>query len=600
MLRQAVRSVAVILKYARIPTVLTLILRFAQSFEAPLSIFFTGKLVNSIGFYIKGDILISEIIKWAVLLIAIMLISANSGLFLGLAEIFTHKTLNKNFTGVVLEKFRRLDYSCFEDPDVLNTLERMGSEPHLRIYYLYNNTISAISTFISLLATAVVFTQVSVWFAVVYFILLAPILWFNYKSIEARQRLWNTEMPNWRRRTYLSALLADKHAEFELKTFGAVKFILSKWRKIADDFRREYVNMRIKSSKYGIFHVITLAVWAVFVILSMIYGLLDETNQAVNIGVFVACITSIGAILNSSSVMSGAFSQVSQDCLEMKHYDIFMSLPEVAPDIITTEFTPIQNPHIIFDNVYFSYPKTDKNVLNGATFEIFPGERVALVGENGAGKSTIVKLLCGLYKPNSGDIYINDVSINQIPASQLRQVFSVVFQDFCGYELTLRENVAFGNINKINDDEAIKKALKDGLLTEIETQELSIDSNLGKLEDDGTDLSGGQWQKVAVSRTLLSDGAFVILDEPTASLDPVAESKMYETFQSVLQKRGCVMISHRLASAKLADKIIVLNNGAVTQTGTHSELMSQGGLYRDMFTAQSAWYVTGGDKTDNG
>ena len=586
MLKQAVRSVAVILKYARIPTVFTLLLRFVQAFETPLSVFFTGKLVNGIGAYINGETPLPDVIKWAAFLIIIMLFSANSGLLLGLAEIFTHRTLNKNFTGVVLEKFRKLDYACFENPDVLNTLERMGSEPHLRIYYLYNNTVSAISMFISLIGTAVVFTQVSVWFAIVYFILLAPLLWFNYKAIEARQKLWNTEMPNWRRRTYLSALLADKHAEFELKTFGAVGFILKKWKRIADDFRREYVSMRVKSSKYGVFHVITLAVWAVFVILSMIFGL---SAGNINIGVFIACITSMGAILQSSSNMSGAFSQVSQDCLEMKHYDIFMSLPEIngaecgdpgEPDIT-------DKIHILFDNVIFSYPKTDKPVLNGVTFEISPGERIALVGENGAGKSTIVKLLCGLYKPDSGDIYINGVSISQFSASQLRRVFSVVFQDFCGYELTLRENAAFGDIKKINDDAAIYKALKDGLWAD----ELSLDANLGKLEEDGVDLSGGQWQKIAVSRSMLSESAFIILDEPTASLDPLAESRMYETFQSVLQKRGCVMISHRLASAKLADKIIVLYGGAVTQAGTHEELMSQGGLYHEMFTAQSAWYV---------
>lgn len=580
MLKQAIRSITVILKYARVPTVITLILKFMQSFEAPLSIFFTSRLVNEIGSYINGESPLTGVIKWATLLIIIMLLSANSDLFLGLTEIYTHKTLNHNFTGIVLEKFRKLDYSCFENPDVLNTLERMGSEPHLRIYYLYNNTINTIFTFISIAGTAIVFTQVSMWFAVVYFIILVPLLWFNYKSIEARQRLWNTEMPNWRRRTYLSALMADKHAAFELKIFGALNFILTKWKQLANDFRREYVRMRLKSSKYDILHVITLAIWAVFVILSMIFGLLNAT---VNIGVFIACITSMGTILSSSSAMSNAFSQVSQDCLEIKHYDIFMALPEIPPDI---ENITIENPHIVFDNVYFSYPKTDRTVLNGVTFDIFPGERIAIVGENGAGKSTIVKLLCGLYQPDKGDIYINGISITQISSSQLRKIFSVVFQDFCGYELTLRENVAFGNISKIDDDTAINEALKDGLWT----NEMPLDRNLGKLESDGVDLSGGQWQKIAVSRSILSDSAFIILDEPTASLDPVAESHMYETFQSVLQKRGCVMISHRLASAKLADKIIVLDDGMAVQVGTHTELMSDGGLYCEMFTAQSAWY----------
>ncbi|MCL2097054.1 MAG: ABC transporter ATP-binding protein/permease [Oscillospiraceae bacterium] len=596
MLKQAVNSVAVILKYARTPTVLTLILRLLQSFEAPLTIFFTGRLINSISAYINQNAGLTELVKWAAFLIAVMLISANSGMFLGLAEIFTHRALNKNFTGVVLEKFKRLDYSCFESPDALNTLERMGSEPHLRIYYLYNNTVCAVSMFISLLGTAAVFTQVSVWFAAVYFILLAPLLWFNYKAIEARQRLWNTEMPNWRRRTYISALLADKHAEFELKIFGAAGFALKKWKKFADDFRREYVKMRIKSSKYGVFHVITLGIWASFVILSMIFGL---TGGTIDIGLFVAGVASVGAALAASNAMSGAFSQVSNDCLEMKHYNIFMSLPEICvnPRIPGVDFKAenfenfenFEKVSVLFDDVFFSYPKTDKTALNGVSFEILPGERVAIVGENGAGKSTIVKLLCGLYKPDGGGIYINGVSVSQFPISELRKIFSVVFQDFCGYELTLRENVAFGDISKINDDGAILEALRDGLWNE-SFEYLPLDANIGRLADDGVDLSGGQWQKIAVSRSMLSGGAFIILDEPTAALDPLAESRMYETFQSVLKKRGCVMISHRLASAKLADKIIVLDGGKVIQSGSHGELMEQKGLYSEMFAAQSAWY----------
>jgi ABC-type multidrug transport system fused ATPase/permease subunit len=233
-------------------------------------------------------------------------------------------------------------------------------------------------------------------------------------------------------------------------------------------------------------------------------------------------------------------------------------------------------------------------VLRGVTFSVRQGERVALVGENGAGKSTIVKLLCGLYKPDRGDIRIGGAPIAELSASQLRRVFSVVFQDFGSYELTLRENLAFGDIGKLNDDGALRGALERGLWSE----SMALDTNLGKIEDDGVDLSGGQWQRIAVARSLLGDSAFVILDEPTAALDPLAESRMYETFQSMLRvglrERGCVMISHRLASAKLADKIIVLDGGAVAQSGAHDELMKTEGRYREMFTAQAAWYVDGG------
>jgi ATP-binding cassette subfamily B protein len=195
------------------------------------------------------------------------------------------------------------------------------------------------------------------------------------------------------------------------------------------------------------------------------------------------------------------------------------------------------------------------------------------VGENGAGKSTVVKLLCGLYKPDSGEVSAGNIS--------------VVFQDYAGYELTLRENIALGSLDKLYEDGALHDALRRGLWAE----KIPLATNLGKLEDDGIDLSGGQWQRIAVARSLVSDSAFIILDEPTASLDPLAESKMYETFQSVLQQRGCVMISHRLASARLADKIIVLDGGKVVQTGTHDELVARDGLYAEMFAAQRAWYV---------
>jgi len=236
--------------------------------------------------------------------------------------------------------------------------------------------------------------------------------------------------------------------------------------------------------------------------------------------------------------------------------------------------------------VEFTYPKTDAKILNGVSFEVKQGERVALVGENGAGKSTIIKLLCRLYKPDSGRILINGTDIQTADAAALRRVFSVVFQDFCKYTLTLRENVAFGDLSKLRDDNALRDALKMGLADGI----AELDTPLGKLEENGVDISGGQWQRVAVARACLPNSAFVILDEPTASLDPVAESNMYHSFAEVLKNRGCIMISHKLASAKMADKIVVLSDGVVSETGAHADLMAAGGLYSRMYASQSAWY----------
>jgi ABC-type multidrug transport system fused ATPase/permease subunit len=237
--------------------------------------------------------------------------------------------------------------------------------------------------------------------------------------------------------------------------------------------------------------------------------------------------------------------------------------------------------------VVFSYPKTDVKILKGVSFEINEGERAALVGENGAGKSTIVKLLCGLYKPDGGRILINGADILTMDAAALRQVFSVVFQDFCKYAFTLRENVALGDLTKLRDDKALREALKTGLAGGI----AELDAPLGKMDDSGSDISGGQWQRVAIARACLPGSAFVILDEPTASLDPVAESDMYNSFAEVLKNRGCIMISHRLASARLADKILVLSDGVITETGRHADLSASGGLYFRMYESQSAWYA---------
>ena len=272
----------------------------------------------------------------------------------------------------------------------------------------------------------------------------------------------------------------------------------------------------------------------------------------------------------------------------MEHYYNFLSLPVVNA---TESKIDLSNPHIVFDNVYFTYPHTNNEILKGISMEFYPNQHISLVGENGAGKSTIIKLLCKLYKPDSGKITINGIDINDLSVADLKRAYSVVFQDYAMYSLSLRENIAFGDINQIENDDVIIAALQQGLSSDV-LKELrgNLDANLGKIEEDGVDLSRGQWQRIAISRACLSNSAFVILDEPTASLDPIAETEMYQAFSSLLSQKGSLMISHRLASAKLADIIYVINDGTIKEKGTHKELIAQKGLYESMFNAQSSWY----------
>lgn len=588
MIKESLKSIGIMLKYAKVPTIFSLVGLLVQSFMMPLSIYFTGNLVNSVGGFIEKTSSLTSVGIWAILLLISMLLSANLGIIGNIQYIQMQRALNNNMTGAVLGKFKRLDYACFEDKDVQDTLNRMGNAPQDKILNLFLNITGVISMTISIIGTAFIFTQVSIWFSLVFFVLLIPMLWCDYKSMNMMNTMFNNQTENLRRMWYYAGLLSNKASLFELKIFGAISFILDKWKHKAKNVLDERVKTTIKSQKYHFFSTILLISWSTFIMLSLIFSLVDNK---ISIGVFVAVVTSTGTILGLSENLSHSFSNVSQRFLQIKHYNTFMELPEIN-DLNNND--PIENPHIVFKNVCFTYPKTKKQILNNVSFEINLGEKVSLVGENGAGKSTIIKLLCKLYKPDSGHILINDIDINRLSHNQMRSVCSVVFQDFCNYSLTLRENVAFGNIKRINDDKALKLALKSGLWEE----SLNLDTNLGKIEEDGIDLSGGQWQRIAIARACVAESAFILLDEPTASLDPIAESKMYEAFQSVLKNRGCIMISHRLASAKLADKIIVIADGTVAECGSHADLMLQDELYKKMFISQSAWYLEGGESNE--
>lgn len=242
---------------------------------------------------------------------------------------------------------------------------------------------------------------------------------------------------------------------------------------------------------------------------------------------------------------------------------------------------------IEFRNVYFVYPSNEKTIFKDFSLSFYTDEHLAIVGNNGAGKSTLIKLLVGLYRPTKGKILIDGKDIQLYREKEMMKIVSVVFQDFKEYELSVRENVSFGDIEKIHDDEKIRKAMEQGMIIDFGND---LDQPLGKLEKEGKDLSGGQWQRLAIARACIADSELVILDEPTASLDPIAENELYMNFMKLKGVKGCLIISHRLASAKIADRIIVIDKGTKVEDGSHEMLMNLKGLYYEMFSAQKAWY----------
>ena len=271
---------------------------------------------------------------------------------------------------------------------------------------------------------------------------------------------------------------------------------------------------------------------------------------------------------------------------------------------VETEIVPIKSPcehlergvpHTIeFKNVYFSYPGTTKNVLKNVSFKLEGGETAVLVGLNGAGKTTLIKLLTRLYDPTDGVILLDGKDIREYDTKELYSIFGIIFQDFGKYALTVNENISFGDASTELDQERVLESAKrsgaDDFIKELPKQ---YDTSLMKFfEEDGTELSIGQWQKLSVARAFYSNSDILILDEPTASLDALAEQQIFNQFDTLSKNKTTIFVSHRLSSATRADKIIVLEHGEIVETGTHAELMELNGKYHHLFTTQAERYIS--------
>jgi ATP-binding cassette subfamily B protein len=248
---------------------------------------------------------------------------------------------------------------------------------------------------------------------------------------------------------------------------------------------------------------------------------------------------------------------------------------------------------IKFDNVYFCYPNTDRYILKGVSFEIKKGMQCSLIGLNGAGKTTITKLMMGFYRPTSGKILINNVDITEYSYDQLSSFFVCMQQELINYKMTVRENLGLFKINKRIDDNSLDQVLSRCKVLDLKEKfNNDYDTNLSPELENGIMLSGGEWQKIAIARSMFAERDFYILDEPTAALDPLSEVEFYHNFKSLMDNKTCLYITHRLGSTYLFDQCIVLNDGIIEEIGTHEELMNiKNGVYKRLYNEQKSWYV---------
>ncbi|MCU0624421.1 MAG: ABC transporter ATP-binding protein/permease [Gemmatimonadaceae bacterium] len=398
-----------------------------------------------------------------------------------------------------------------------------------------------------------------------------------------------TQTPEERERDYLGTLLTEFKSTKEVRAYVLADYLLARHRRIAEflfEKRKAIYALGARTSLFtGLVTGTSLALAYAFVAWRGTTGEIDPGGVVLVIGAFTAVAGTLGNI-------SSTFAAVDQHTTFLDDYFSFLAIEPLVPMPATPREPPAHlTGGITFDRVSFQYRGSTRGALRDFSLEIRPGELIALVGDNGAGKSTFVKLLLRFYDPTGGAIRIGDVDLREIDPAVLRSRIGVLFQDFATYELTVRENVAMGRPEALVDESRIWKALRDARAEEVVGKLPSgLDSRTGRLFEGGHDLSGGEWQRLAIARIIYRDADVWVLDEPTSALDPEAEAAVFAELKANLQGRIGIVISHRFSTVRIADRIAVIDDGRVAELGTHEELVGRGGRYAQLFELQAAGY----------
>ena len=494
----------------------------------------------------------------------------------------------------IMEKAKELDLASFDRPEFYEKLENANREAGIRPITVMSSTFDAISKFISLVSYIVVLVTAPGmwWIAPVMIVISIPTAVVNFTYRRKTFEYLRRRSKDRRQMNYYSDIMVDKNLVKEIRMYD-----------LADTFRGEFKNVfaryykglrrlivRENAWQIGLSIVASVANCVFFAIIAM--KVFDGEIQIGDYSLYTGALTSIASTVSSLISVS---AQVYEGTLFIDNLIAFMKEePTVVPSIPEPQTVEMGKPHTIeFRNVSFAYPGTNKNVIKNINLTIRPGETAVLVGLNGAGKTTFIKLLTRLYDPTEGQILLDGRDIKEYDTKTLYSIFGIIFQDFGKYAFSVEDNIRFGDIHREEDKEAIRRAAADAgaedfisrLPREYETPLMRY------FEPDGLELSIGQWQKLSIARAFYSRSDILILDEPTASLDPLAEQEIFNQFDALRQDKTTIFVSHRLSSATVASKIIVLEYGELVEEGTHKELMAKKGKYYELFSTQASRYI---------
>lgn len=452
----------------------------------------------------------------------------------------------------------------------------------IRMFYILYFGVQVMSVF------AVIFS-LNIWSGVISVAIAIPAIAVSVKNGLEKYKAYKDSSKIDRYANVYADILTKKDYLEERETFGYTPYIIKNWLKKQKEADKINLNTSkvtgIRKSISDIFAYIMFGGILLSLLIPLTKG---EITPGMFIGVDNAAIGIVTIVSGSIGWMVEYFAQSVKYLEDLSGFSLLEdqegALDEPC-DMNEEGFDSIE-----FKNVSFAYPDMDRYILKNCSFRLNKGEHYAFVGVNGAGKTTITKLITGLYDNYEGEILINGKNLREYTLAQIKGLFSVVYQDFAKYQIEFEDNIKLGCVSK-DDEQRITQVVENINLTEVlNNLPKGQKTPLGKIFEDGVDLSGGEWQRLAIARSLYSDAPMRILDEPTAALDPIAESGIYSLFRDITKDKSAIFITHRLGAAKIADKILVIDDGKVKEFGSHNELMNKNGIYAQMFNTQKGWY----------